>query len=275
MDRQPLSLRENQQVTADVMEKIHEICQQLKLQYFLAYGTLIGAIRHKGYIPWDDDLDIMMPRKDYETLLDYFCTHRQELEPYRLFTPDTVADYPYMLARICDCRYEIDTDNEKNCGMGAFIDIYPMDGLGKTKEEAVARMEKAAKYVSMFFLSTRLRCEKGLTKSKLKLLIKFPAFVLAKLIGKKFFMKKLNAMAAKCDYDNSDFIGCLIWDTETESAVFPKEWFADTVAVPFESKEFLVPTAYDAVLKKGYGDYMKLPPEEDRIAHHFYRIYKK
>ena len=137
MERQPLTMRENQQAAAEVMSVIHQICKKLDLKYFLAYGTLIGAVRHQGYIPWDDDLDIMMPRQDYDKLMAYFQENAEELAPYTLFTPDTVADYPYMIARVCDSRYEIETENEKDCGMGAFVDIYPLDGLGNDYHEAI------------------------------------------------------------------------------------------------------------------------------------------
>lgn len=267
-------MKENQQAVAKVMAQIHDLCQQLHLKYFLTYGTLIGAIRHQGYIPWDDDLDIMMPRQDYEVLLDYFLTHAKELTPLKLFSNRNNPDYPYMIARICDCRYEIETDNEKDCGMGAFVDIYPMDGVGNTLAGASAKVRKASAYASMCFLSTRLRCEKGNTRSKLRLLIKLPAFLIAKLMGKRYFMRKLEKCAKQCDSD-SRYIACIVWGGLGENCVHPAEWFEDSVDVPFEGYTFKAPKGYDALLRQIYGDYMQLPPEEDRIAHHFYRIYKK
>lgn len=275
MERQPLTLRENQQVAAEVMSVIHHICKKLELKYFLIYGTLIGAVRHKGYIPWDDDLDIMMPRPDYDRLMNYFKENAETLAPYKLFAPDTVEDYPYMIARICDSRYEIETDNEKDCGMGAFVDIYPLDGLGNDFDKAVAFSRTSGRYASLCFLSTRLRCEKGLTTSKLRLLIKLPAFWLAKLLGKRWFMDKLFARAKTCDYENSDYVGMVVWESGGEKAVFPKAWFEKVKEVDFENHRFYIPEEFHAVLTKTYGNYMELPPEEDRIAHHFYKIYRR
>ena len=275
MERKPLTTRQDQQAAAEIMDKIHNICKELNLQYFLAYGTLIGAVRHGGYIPWDDDLDIMMSRPDYEKLAAYFKSNEQALKPLEFFAPDTVEAYPYMIARVSDSRYVIETDNEKDCGMGAFVDIYPMDGVGDDYEKAVKFSKNAGKYASLCFLSTRLRCVKGLTTSKLRLLIKFPAFVLAKLVGKRWFMDKLSGFSQQCDYENSQYIACVIWESGGEKAVFPKAWFAETQEADFEGRKFYIPKEYDAVLKKYYGEYMELPPEGDRIAHHFYRIYRR
>lgn len=275
MERQPLTMRENQQAAAQVMSVIHQICKKLDLKYFLAYGTLIGAVRHQGYIPWDDDLDIMMPRPDYDKLMAYFQENAEELAPYTLFTPDTVSDYPYMISRVCDSRYEIETENEKDCGMGAFVDIYPLDGLGNDFDQAVKFSLGSGKYASLCFLSTRLRCVKGLTTSKLRLLIKLPAFWLAKLVGKRWFMNKLTARAKSCDYEKSDYVGVVVWESGGENAVFPKAWFEDPQEVDFEAYRFYIPARYHEILTKCYGDYMQLPPENERIAHHFYKIYRR
>ena len=97
----------------------------------------------------------------------------------------------------------------------------------------------------------------------------------AKLYGKKRCMNKLEAMAKGCSYEDSKYIGCLVWGSDGVKGVFPKEWFASTVDVSFEGRTFLAPVGYDQVLRRLYGDYMQLPPEKDRIAHHFYKAYQK
>jgi lipopolysaccharide cholinephosphotransferase len=275
MERYELSMRENQQAALEIMKSVAQLCRELDLRYYLAYGSLIGAIRHEGFIPWDDDLDIWMPRADYRKLIAYFQDNAEALEPLRLFSIYNNADYPYMITRISDCRYEVVTHNEKSYGLGAFIDIYPMDGMGNTVEEYTALKNKASRYSSLCFLSTRLRCEKGNTKSRMKLLVKYPAFLYAKIRGKRYFMNALESMAKDRDYDGSAYIGCLVWGSDGIKCVFPRQWFETTVDVPFEGCTLKAPAAYDQVLRRLYGDYMKLPPEEDRIGHHFYRTYKK
>ena len=149
-----MSMKEIQAVSLEILKKIADICGQHNWKYSLAWGTLIGAVRHNGYIPWDDDVDIQMPRPDYVKLKDFFRNHKEELYPLRLFDND-VKDYPYELARVCDDRYVIDTKNEKPCGMGVFVDIYVLDGTGDTFEEAWSYADRMCKYPRLIFLSTR------------------------------------------------------------------------------------------------------------------------
>lgn len=130
-----LSVEETQKVSLEILKTVAHICKTIGVRYCLIYGTLIGAVRHHGFIPWDDDLDIMMPRPDYERFLSYFKKHQSEYKHLELFNHDENANYPYMITRISDSRYQINMDNEKPYGMGVFIDIYPYDGLGKTLPE--------------------------------------------------------------------------------------------------------------------------------------------
>ncbi len=273
--RNELQMHDIQQESLKILDVISKLCDQLGLRYYLAYGTLIGAIRHQGFIPWDDDIDIMMPRQDYHRLLSYLEEHKQEFAPLEVYSNYNCPDYPYMITRISNSDYVLDVHNEKPFGLGLFIDIYPLDGMGNTEDEFTALKNKASRYSSLCFLSTRLRCEKGNTKSRLKLLVKYPAFLLAKLYGKRRCMRKLEAMANACNYENSRYVGCLVWGSDGIKCVFPKEWFASTADVPFEGRTYKAPVGYDQVLRRLYGDYMQLPPEKDRIAHHFYKAYKK
>lgn len=270
-----LTLQDGQSISLNIMKVVADICEQEGLVYYLAYGTLIGAIRHKGFIPWDDDIDIMMPRQDYHKLIEYFEKHEADLKPLQLFSIYNCRNYPYMITRISDSRYVLDVQNEKSYGMGVFIDIYPLDGVGDTVVEYTKNKNRASRYSSLCFLSTRIRCEKGNTKSKIRLMIKWPAFLYAKVRGKNHFIKKLEKMVEKCDYVNSNYVGCLVWGSDGVKCIFPREWLDETILVPFEGYEFRIPKEYDAILTRLYGDYMKLPPEKDRIAHHFYKIYKK
>ena len=275
MKQQELQMAQIQQESLKILDVVAALCEKLQLRYYLAYGTLIGAVRHQGFIPWDDDIDIMMPRQDYTVLLNYFREHAEELKPLELFSNYNCPEYPYMISRVSNSDYVLDVHNEKPYGLGLFLDIYPMDGMGTTPAEYEALKNKATRYSSLCFLSTRLRCEKGNTKKKWKLALKYPAFLFARMCGKKVFMKKLEAMAAGCDYNTSNYVGCLVWGSDGVKGVFPKEWFRDAVDISFEGRLYKAPVDYDAVLTRLYGDYMQLPPEQDRIAHHFYKAYKK
>lgn len=271
-----LSMKEVQQGSIEILTKIDEVCRTEDLEYCLAYGTLIGAIRHKGFIPWDDDIDIMMPRRDYNRFIAYCLNHKDELYPLEIINPQVNGKCPYTITRISDSRYKLDVDNEFDYGLGLFVDVYPMDGVGKTVREYSKLKRKASRYASMCFISTRQRVKRENTKSIFKMIIKYPAFAVAKKFGTKFFMNKLYSIAEKCDYDSSKYVGCIIWASDDGlRGIFPKEWFNEYIDVEFEGHMFRAPKEFDKVLSHCYGEYMKLPPEEARIAHHYYDAYKK
>jgi lipopolysaccharide cholinephosphotransferase len=273
--KKQLTMAETQAISLEVLRTVADICEQQGLRYALIYGTLIGAVRHHDYIPWDDDVDIMMPRPDYDKLLAYLSENIQNYPNLKVFNRDTCPDYPYMITRISDDRYVIEMENEKPYGMGVFIDIYPYDGLGVTKKEAVAYGLKGDRLSSLCYQASRDHFAMETTKSPLRKLLKYPVYLLAKLFGKDFFQNKLEKLARVKDYETSEYIGCVIWLSWGEKDIFPRKWFDETIMMPFGKYEFRVPKYYDQVLRHEYGDYMQLPPEEERIGHHFYKVYEK
>lgn len=270
-----LTIQETQKVSLEILHTVSEICEKQDFRYALIYGTLIGAVRHKDYIPWDDDVDIMMPRPDYEKFLSYFKKHKEEYPSLRVFNHQECKKYPYMITRISDERYRIDMENEKPYGMGIFIDIYPYDGLGKTKEEAIKFGMKGDRLSSFCYQATREHFAIETTTSRIRKLVKYPFYFISKLIGKDYFQNKLEKLAGAKDYETSEYIGCVIWLSGGEKDIFKRSWFDETIRMPFGKYEFRVPKAYDEILRHTYGDYMQLPPEEDRIGHHYYKVYVK
>lgn len=270
-----LTIKETQVISLEILHTISEICEEQHLRYALIYGTLIGAVRHHGYIPWDDDVDIMMPRPDYDKLLIYLKSHICEYPNLKVFNREECPEYPYMITRISDDRYVIEMANEKPFGMGVFIDIYPYDGLGKTKAEAVKYGSKGDRLSSFCYQATREHFAIETTTSLIRKIAKLPVYLYAKLRGKDCFQDKLEKLARVKAYDSSKYVGCVIWLSWGEKDIFPRKWFDETIMMPFDKYEFRVPKEYDQVLRHEYGDYMQLPPEKDRVGHHFYKVYKK
>lgn len=270
-----LTIQEIQKVSLGILNFIAETCDKLKLTYSLMYGTLIGAVRHHGYIPWDDDVDIAMPRPDYESLLNYLLLHKQEIAPFEVFSPKRNVNYPYMIARISDSRYILKVENERNYGIGIFVDIYPLDGLGNSLKEAIHHTKKGSLLSTFCYQAGRIRFSKENTKSWLRTMIKYPIYLVAKFRGIEYYIDKLSRLAIKKDYNKSSYIGCAVWNTDYEKIVFEKVWFDHLIKAPFENNLFYIPAEYDRILSQIYGEYMKLPPASEQNGHHHYQALKK
>lgn len=273
--KKELNIKETQAISLEILKTIADICEEQHLRYYLIYGTLIGAIRHKGYIPWDDDVDIMMPRPDYDKLLEYLYGNIDKYSNLKVFNHNVNKLYPYMITRISDIRYEIEMANEKSYGMGVFIDIYPFDGLGNTEKTAIKYGLKGDRLSSICYQATREHFALETTTSLMRKIIKYPFYLISKMIGKDIIQDKLESLARVKSYDESRYVGCVVWLSGGVKDIFKKEWFDEYVIVPYEKYEFRIPKEYDKILTHIYGDYMKLPSEKDRVGHHNYRVYKK
>ncbi len=278
MHNRELTMRQVQEGAYQVLKKITALCDQHGWKYILTYGTMLGAVRHQGVIPWDDDIDIMMPRPDYEKMKQYFLQNEEALAPLKWFDKSTVSSYPHMIARIGDQRYHLEFDNEKDYGIGLFVDVYPMDGVGSDYDAAIKQIHKNKRLSSLCFLTGRKKFSADNTHSKLKMIVKFPAYCWANLWGNQHYIDKLGASAQNCDYENSKYVACLTWPggkyNGHETDVMEKSIFEDLIVVPFEDGFMKIPREYDSFLTSYYGDYMQPPPEDARTTNHTYRAYE-
>ena len=263
-----LNIKEIQQESLKILIFVDKLCNKLNLNYCIMFGTLIGAIRHNGFIPWDDDIDIVMPRKDYLILQNYFMEHKEELKPLEFFSKDTREKYPYMIGRVCNTNFIMKSEIEEDYGMGTFIDIYPMDGAGNGKNTFYYRKSKLLS--SMYYMKSRTRfipSEKWYLNIPKRIIFSF-----VKLFSFEYLRKELESLVYKFDYDKSIYVAHMDCCTD---GIFLKKDFDETIYHDFEGYQVRIPKNYDSILRNLYGNYMELPPEEKRIGHHFYKIYKK
>lgn len=267
-----LSMQEVQQIAVDVLKKITLVCDANGIRYSLAFGTLIGAIRHKGFIPWDDDIDLLMPRPDYERFLKIM--EKNPIDNLKVFNYRTEKSYIYAITRVCDMRYKIIEHRSRDCGMGVFVDIYPLDGMGNTLDEAKVINENAF-YLRNKVILLSQKNELKLCRNPFKLLPRVFRYFKAqyeikfKLVD---YQNKLDELVSQTPFENSTYVGVPIW--EGMRVCFKREWFDDVIKIPFESTEFYAVREYDALLRSSYGDYMHLPPIDQRVYHHFFDAYR-
>ena len=243
----------------DMLVVVMDICKKLGLRYYAMYGTLLGAVRHQGFIPWDDDIDIAMPREDYEI----FLSKAPALLPDHLFLQTPWSDPGYMgcfaKVRNSNTAFIESTVAHRKMNHGVFIDVFPLDycPLDPKVQRTLVRKKKLYNYrISSEYVIPNLTWMHKAVYRAIRLLLPSVEKVL----------KKREALF--CSTPQNDF---LINHAETwrKEAILPVEWFGEGVELLFEGVNIAVPSQFHAVLTQAYGDYMQLPPEDQREAHHY------
>ena len=269
-----ISFRDAQLGAYEILKFLDAFCRKNNLTYFLMYGSLIGAVRDKGIIPWDDDIDIMMPRPDYDKLIQICST--ENILPFKLFENSIVSEYPHPISRMSDQRYKTNFANEKDYGIGLFVDIYPLDGVGDDLKKAHKLIKKAYRNASLCFLTSRKKFGRDNTKSKIRMAVKFPAYIWANLLGNHHYIKKSIKLCKEYSYEESKYVSGIAQPFREcngeNKNIYLKEWF-EVIETEFEGRKFCIPKGYDKILKMGYGDYMVPLPENQRDTHHTYDTY--
>lgn len=260
------------EIELNILKYVDKICKENDIRYSLAGGTLLGAIRHKGFIPWDDDIDIILVRPEYERLIKILNTE----SVYRLIIPET-EDYWQPFAKLVDPStiMELNDKYETNIpNLGVYIDIFAVDGCPDDREEQIEFQKKLRKELNDIRLSF-FNCyyASGLRwKRIIKRILLFPKFVYLRITGTPEKRKQgLLIHMKKYDIADSSFAGFLLSVYDNE--ILPKEYYIETIDVPFEDGTFQGLKHYDEYLSALYHDYMKLPPEEKRKSAHHYTAY--
>ena len=261
-------IREIQQMELGIMEYIHEVCQKIGVKYFLAYGSLIGAVRHKGFIPWDDDMDICMLREDYEKLQDYLIANPDER--YEVMSYKNNLNYVYPFMKVQDNQtYLLEEDVRIDSNMGIYVDIFPVDGY---EDDSVFK-DKMTRLIK----KRQLSCYtfKGITntKSLLNSLIRYISVIVFYFTNTNKYIRGIDELAKSRKVDDYELVDYLIYK-DMNKPVWKREWLKQTITGVFEGKEFMIPKNYHEILTSDYGDYTQLPPVELRFSHHDFQLWK-
>ena len=254
----------------DVLQAVDAFCRERGIRYSLACGTMLGAVRHKGYIPWDDDLDIYLLREDYNRLMAEFPAVYEG--HYELISRERDKRWDLLIAQAYDNRTVFVEGAHTAMNVGVKIDLFPIDDVTDDDAEWLAYDKKRRLLARILLIKGSLlsRKQRSFRKNLGMLLIKIVTFP----ISRKRLASILDRYAQKFNGKGYRSVFECIQGL-LQKHKFSKSLFGSLVDYPFEDRHFPGFADADAYLRNGYGDYMKLPPEEKRVAHHLYRAYWK
>lgn len=259
-------IKKLKEIELEIFRQFIEICNENSLRYFVVGGTALGAVRHKGFIPWDDDIDVALPRGDYEK----FLSIAQSSLPGNMFLQTYITDknYPNPFAKLrrSDTAFIEKSTSKIKMNHGVYIDIFPLDGYSRPgiKGKLFRLKEKILKIsVGSVFVSGNI------LKNKFRAIVKR---AIARLLPDyRASVRRLDTMYKKIPYEDAEIIVnfCGAW---AEKEIMPKAYFGNGIEGEFEGIKVVLPAKTHEYLTALYGDYMTLPPEEERVGHHYYTV---
>lgn len=260
-----INIDELKTIQLEILQQVHEHCVRNKIQYSLAYGTLLGAIRHEGYIPWDDDIDIMLTRPNYDK---FMRTFKHSYLVAKCLECD--KSFPLNYGKVYDTRTVLQEQLTMSWENAIFVDVFCIDGIG-TEYNQAKKFCKRIKNIHHYAIIKQLVVSKSRGLLKNLQLVALKSFLI--IIPYKQIIKYLVKLNKKYGFDNSKYVSDLSWGDP--NMVFEKSLFSNYKSIVFENRSFLIIREYEVFLTAAYGDYMKLPPEDKRCTHHSFKAWWK
>lgn len=261
-----MSLQALQQVEMELLRHFRDFCQSDCISYQISNGTLLGAVKYGGFVPWDDDIDVFVPRADYDRLLREYVDQGR----FKLFAPQRVAGFGYPFAKLCDmATQKVEEGSGDRVTQGVNIDIFPLDSWGDTLAQARRRVRAQMRNMTLLRLAKNPDVS-GASPARRR--AKRAVARLCKALGPAFFLRRMERTARRCPGDGA-YQGCVVWPVYGQREVLPRAVFARRVWLDFEGERLPAPAGYDQYLHSLYGDYPQDPPPEKQESHHRFRAW--
>ena len=271
-----VTLEERKQIMTEMLKALLNYCQKHDLRVYLCDGTLLGAVRHSGFIPWDDDMDVMMPIEDFERLVE--LTEQDKLpEPFCLSSNKRNPDHIWPYLKLIDTRTELvervitkKLQKAQARYFGVYIDIFPMYGLPDTRQERLQYQRELCAAYDKLKKATRVMNRRPTDSWLLFTIRRILYFVYClpyKIVGKKQYIKKMYKLYHRYPLEQAEKFGHEAGLALGEREHFDMALLNEVITLKFEDVDCPVFADYHTVLKSQYGDYMKLPPESERHTH--------
>ena len=262
------NIRKVQEAHLLLLKEFISICEKYQLRYYFVGGSLIGVLRHKGFIPWDDDIDVGMPRRDYEKFVSLQNTFQSG---FLLKNHKNNPDWQFNFSQFIDNESEIIVKlNELPQKTSLWIDVYPLDGLPSSQIMRWLHFKRILLYrylIQIPNLRTQVDTHKVGRPWYEKIAIKVLHYIpLNWAINVDALLDLMEMSLKKYSFDTSPWAGNLVGKYR-EKEIMRKEWWGAPVKLPFETIEVNCPAEWDLIETKIYGDYMKWPAEKDRVSH--------
>ena len=256
---------EVKQIQLRILNYIDSTLRENGIPYWLDCGTLLGSIRHEGYIPWDDDIDLIIMRKDYDRAIDILNANSNR---YQVLTMDNTKGYFYLFAKVTDTKtHIIEKGLHEINSLGIYVDLFPLDFLPIDNKKYKQHVDKIFALRSLIYYSMmdKQKFMKASLANKAK-------FALGNLYGRKRAMQKVDRICRDYSAKGEGYLADIV-GADSKNMKIPASVFAETILGEFEGKKYPIPAGYDIYLKTLYGDYMTLPPEEKRVFTHGFHAY--
>lgn len=263
-----VKIDELKEIQLQILDVVASFCEKHGINYWLDCGTLLGAIRHGGYIPWDDDIDLGMLRDDYNKFMYLF---NKENEQYKFYCVENKKDFNYPYGKVLDTEtvlYEPDKKHGKKISIN--IDVFVYDNAPDDDK----KVDKMYRKRDFYTILNSVKISPVATTKKFHItnIVRIPCYYILKLLSKAYFSKKIIDNSKKYNNVNTKRIGNF---TSYKKIIVDKKVFSKFTKIKFEGKLYSAPIGYKDWLQEFYGDYMKLPPVEKRVSTHKFVAYRK